>query len=155
MFDAGAETNVPDDVKWAGLGRVAAYGRETVVRMDTLVCSGRCDDADLSTFKSEKFRDEISDYFDKAFLLTYYLWTDYFLAVDQRAKNMMLRTWDGLIWYITYYDGDTRWENATTVSWCMTTPPTATLMMPRPGNMPLKAVTAGFGTSFWPTWTLT
>lgn len=76
--------------------------------MDTLVCSGRCDDADLSTFKSEKFRDEISDYFDKAFLLTYYLWTDYFLAVDQRAKNMMLRTWDGLIWYITYYDGDTQ-----------------------------------------------
>ena len=60
--------------------------------MDTLVCSGRCDDADLSTFKSEKFRDEISDYFDKAFLLTYYLWTDYFLAVDQRAKNMMART---------------------------------------------------------------
>ena len=21
---------------------------------------------------------------------------------------MMLRTWDGLIWYITYYDGDTQ-----------------------------------------------
>ena len=45
---------------------------------------------------------------DRDFLLTYYLFTDYFLSVDQRAKNMMLRTWDGLKWYITYYDGDTQ-----------------------------------------------
>ena len=28
--------------------------------------------------------------------------------MDQRAKNMMLRTWDRLKWYITYYDGDTQ-----------------------------------------------
>lgn len=155
MFDAGAETNVPDDVKWAGLDESQ---RTAVKRLYAWIRSCVPDgatSADLSTFKSEKFRDEISDYFDKAFLLTYYLWTDYFLAVDQRAKNMMLRTWDGLIWYITYYDGDTQMGNVTTVSWCMTTPPTATLMTPRPGNMPLKAVTAGFGTSFWPTWTLT
>jgi len=29
----------------------------------------------------------------------WYLITDYFMAVDNRAKNMMLATWDGLIWY--------------------------------------------------------
>ena len=104
VFDAGAETNVPDDVKWAGLDESQ---RTAVKRLYAWIRSCVPDgatSADLSTFKSEKFRDEISDYFDKAFLLTYYLWTDYFLAVDQRAKNMMLRTWDGLIWYITYYD---------------------------------------------------
>ena len=108
VFDAGAETNVPDDVKWAGLDESQ---RTAVKRLYAWIRSCVPDgatSADLSTFKSEKFRDEISDYFDKAFLLTYYLWTDYFLAVDQRAKNMMLRTWDGLIWYITYYDGDTQ-----------------------------------------------
>ena len=63
---------------------------------------------DLSTFRSDKFKNEIGQYFDKDFLLTYYIFTDYFLSVDQRAKNMMLRTWDGLKWYITYYDGDTQ-----------------------------------------------
>ena len=108
VFDAGAETNVPDDVKWAGL----STARQTAVKrlygwIRSCVPDGATS-ADLSTFKSGKFKDEIGDYFDKAFLLTYYLWTDYFLAVDQRAKNMMLRTWDGLKWYITYYDGDTQ-----------------------------------------------
>ena len=29
------------------------------------------------------------------------------MAVDQRAKNTFLRTWDGRVWWYTYYDGDT------------------------------------------------
>ena len=41
-------------------------------------------------------------------LLTYYVHTDYFASVDQRAKNILLRTWDGLVWYTTYYDGGTQ-----------------------------------------------
>ena len=107
-FDAGLETNYPDDVKWAGLTteqqaavkRLYGWIRDCV---PTVASSNN-----IASFKSSKFVDEIDQYFDKDFILTYYLWTDYYLSVDQRAKNMLLRTWDGKIWYITYYDGDTQ-----------------------------------------------
>lgn len=107
-FDAGLETNVPDDVKWAGLGVAQQNALKRLYGWirDCVPAGANADD--LTTFRSGKFRDEIDRYFDKDFLLTYYLWTDYFLSVDQRAKNMMLRTWDGQTWYITYYDGDTQ-----------------------------------------------
>ena len=117
-FDAGAEVNYgvdasgkvqsDGDVKWTGL----ATAQQTALKrlyswIRSCVPSG-ANANDLSTFKSEKFKNEIGQYFDKDFILTYYIFTDYFLSVDQRAKNMMLRTWDGLKWYITYYDGDTQ-----------------------------------------------
>jgi hypothetical protein len=117
-FDAGAEVNYgvdasgkvqsDGDVKWVGL----ATAQQTALKrlyswIRSCVPSG-ANPGDLSTFKSEKFKNEIGQYFDKDFILTYYIFTDYFLSVDQRAKNMMLRTWDGLKWYITYYDGDTQ-----------------------------------------------
>lgn len=107
-FDAGLETNYPDDVKWAGL---SAEQQAKVLRLfgwiRDCVPSGATS-SNIASFTSTKFKAEIEQYFDKDFLLTYYLWTDYYLAVDQRAKNMMLRTWDGDKWYITYYDGDTQ-----------------------------------------------
>lgn len=108
VFDAGAETNYPDDVKWAGLtpDQQAAVKRLYGWIRDCVPAGA--DSNDLSSFKSSKFVSEIDQYFDKDFILTYYLWTDYFLSVDQRAKNMMLRTWDGKVWYLTYYDGDTQ-----------------------------------------------
>lgn len=56
---------------------------------------------------SDRFKDEINNYFDKDYLLTYYLITEYWGSVDQRAKNILWRTWDGEHWYPTYYDGDT------------------------------------------------
>ncbi len=107
-FDAGLETNYPDDVKWAGLtdAQKTALTRLFGWIRDCVPTGATADD--LTTFVSSKFVSEIDDYFDKDFILTYYLWTDYFLSVDQRAKNMLLRTWDGLKWYITYYDGDTQ-----------------------------------------------
>lgn len=58
-------------------------------------------------WQSDKFADEVGQYFDLDNLLTYYLITEYWGSVDQRAKNILWRTWDGLIWYATYYDGDT------------------------------------------------
>lgn len=107
-FDAGLETNYPDDVKWAGLTDAQKTALTRLFGwIRACVPEGASAD-DLSTFVSSKFAGEIGDYFDKDFILTYYLWTDYFLSVDQRAKNMLLRTWDGLKWYITYYDGDTQ-----------------------------------------------
>lgn len=107
-FDKGLETNYPDDVKWAGLDEARQNALKRLFGWIRSCVPAGANPNDLSTFKSEKFAKEIDQYFDKDFILTYYLWTDYFLSVDQRAKNMMLRTWDGLKWYITYYDGDTQ-----------------------------------------------
>lgn len=118
QFDAGAEINYgvdtsgkaqsDGDITWSGL---STAGQTALKRLYGWIRACVPDGAtanDLSTFTSGKFTSEIDSYFDRDYLLTYYLFTDYFLSVDQRAKNMMLRTWDGLKWYITYYDGDTQ-----------------------------------------------
>ena len=54
-----------------------------------------------------KFLNEYEDYFGNDSPFAWYLITDYFMAVDNRAKNMMLVTWDGLHWYFIPYDMDT------------------------------------------------
>ena len=54
-----------------------------------------------------KFLNEYAEYFGKDSPFAWYLITDYFMAVDNRAKNMMLVTWDGKIWYFIPYDMDT------------------------------------------------
>lgn len=107
-FDTGAETNYPDDVKWAGLTDAQQSAVKRLYGWIRDCVPTGADANNIASFNSSKFVSEIDQYFDKDFILTYYLWTDYFLSVDQRAKNMMLRTWDGLKWYITYYDGDTQ-----------------------------------------------
>ena len=117
-FDAGAEVNYgidsagkrqsDGDVKWAGLATTQQTALKRLYAWIRSCVPSSANANDLTTFKSEKFKNEIGQYFDKDFLLTYYIFTDYFLSADQRAKNMMLRTWDGKIWYITYYDGDTQ-----------------------------------------------
>lgn len=61
----------------------------------------------------EKFKAEVRQYFDLDNLLAYYLITELFAMVDQRAKNMFLTTWgpedgsEGYIWRILFYDNDT------------------------------------------------
>lgn len=57
-------------------------------------------------WQSATFRNEAQKYFNIPYLIAYYLYVDFQLGVDQLAKNMLIRTWDGVIWYITYYDGD-------------------------------------------------
>lgn len=56
---------------------------------------------------SETFRTKASEYFNMDSILAWYIWTDYLIAADQRAKNMMLYTMDGNHWLFQYYDGDT------------------------------------------------
>ena len=56
---------------------------------------------------SAKFLAEYNQYFGNDSPFAWYLITDYFMAVDNRAKNMMLATWDSLIWYFLPYDMDT------------------------------------------------
>ena len=117
-FDAGMEVNYgidtngkaqsDGDIKWAGLH---TRQQEALKRLfgwlRSCVPSG-AKSSDLTTYVSQKFKDEISQYFDKDYILTYYIDRNYGLGVDQFVKNMIVRTWDGLIWYITYYDGDTQ-----------------------------------------------
>ena len=54
-----------------------------------------------------RFRAECADYFNVNSLFGWYIITDYLMAVDSRAKNMMFCTWDGVHWYILPYDMDT------------------------------------------------
>ena len=107
-FDAGLETNWPDDVKWAGLSEAQQASLKRLYGWIRACVPANATADDLTTFASPKFKSEISQYFDLHHLLTYYIHTDYFASVDQRAKNILLRTWNGLVWYTTYYDGDTQ-----------------------------------------------
>lgn len=119
-FDDALEFNYPKDLYWTQAVATKEEGdvcedkhKNAVKRLFSWIKS--CIPAgadtvnykDISSFTSSKFKSEVSQYFDVNYLLSYYLFTDYFALVDQRAKNMLMRTWDGLKWYITYYDGDT------------------------------------------------
>ena len=117
-FDTSFEFNYPKDTFWqgadteAGEADASEYQRTAVKTM--LQWVGACVPAgadltctDLSTWKSEKFTTEVSAHFSLTNLLHWYLLTEYFAMVDQRAKNTIWRTWDGQHWYVTYYDGDT------------------------------------------------
>ena len=55
----------------------------------------------------EDFRDNIHNYFNKEYLLRYYLYVLVVGAVDSLGKNMKLATWDGRIWFPQVYDADT------------------------------------------------
>lgn len=98
------ETTAPDNVKQAVI-RLMQFVKDCTPqgvdpsRMSTEEVKAR--------FKSDKFKREASQYFSVANLCAWYVWTDYLMAVDQRAKNTFLRTWDGRVWWYTYYDGDT------------------------------------------------
>ena len=55
----------------------------------------------------DKFKNEFENYFDLDATLLYYCLTELFAMVDSRAKNLFLTTWNGSIWYPTFYDMDT------------------------------------------------
>lgn len=55
----------------------------------------------------QKFKDEFEQYFVKEPCLFYYLFTEVFLMVDNRAKNLFLTTFDGNHWFPIPYDMDT------------------------------------------------
>lgn len=69
--------------------------------------------ADDSAYRIAKFKNECGLHFNKNFLLTYYVITELFAMVDQRAKNQFLTTWGpepgstNDIWYMIFYDNDT------------------------------------------------
>ena len=119
-FDASFEFLYPEkDYEWNGKTQETTAPdniKQSVIRLMQFVkdCTPQgVDPSRMSTdevkarFKSDKFKREVSQYFSVANLCAWYVWTDYLMAVDQRAKNTFLRTWDGRVWWYTYYDGDT------------------------------------------------
>jgi hypothetical protein len=54
-----------------------------------------------------KFKAEIDDYFMKDNIISYYVLTELFGMVDQRAKNMFATTYDKQRWQFIFYDNDT------------------------------------------------
>ena len=117
-FATSYEFNYPKDTLWSGADESAGetnateYQKTAVKTMLAWVkaCVPTGADmtcTDLTTWKSEKFKTEIDSRFSKKNLQYWYLLTEYFAMVDQRAKNTIWRTWDGLRWWVTYYDGDT------------------------------------------------
>lgn len=54
-----------------------------------------------------RFKDEIVDHLSLPHCIDYYLLVVVLGMVDNLGKNMMLNTWDGRIWYPSFYDMDT------------------------------------------------
>ena len=62
---------------------------------------------DTAEYRLAKFKYEFEDYFIKAPVIFYYIFTEVFLMIDSRAKNMFLTSFDGQHWFPIPYDFDT------------------------------------------------
>ena len=63
---------------------------------------------DTVEYRQAKFLNEYTNYFHKDSLLFNYLFTDRYLMIDNRAKNVFIHTTDGLKWDFCFdYDNDT------------------------------------------------
>lgn len=118
-FDDALEFNFPEDFNWSTIDNKVPGTQKALLRLFGWVydCIQECvkkngldlsktDYKNISLFRSDKFKAELYQYFPVEHLLGYYLWTDYHMSVDQRVKNIIMRTWDLIHWYMKYYDGD-------------------------------------------------
>ena len=62
---------------------------------------------DSANYRLAKFKGEFEEYFILEAMTFYYLFTEVFLMIDSRAKNMFLTTFDGKHWFPIPYDMDT------------------------------------------------
>jgi hypothetical protein len=62
---------------------------------------------DTATYREDKFYAEFEDHFVKQDVIFYYIFTEYFLMIDNRAKNMFITSYDGTHWLFLPYDMDT------------------------------------------------
>ena len=62
----------------------------------------------VRTSNDEEFVSQFDQYFDREYMLVYYVYTFFALMVDQRAKNLFLTRWEETgKWYPYFYDNDT------------------------------------------------
>lgn len=64
-------------------------------------------DHDTANYRQEVFYQEFDQHFNVADAAFYYVFTEFFLMVDNRAKNMFITTYDGNTWMFLPYDFDT------------------------------------------------
>lgn len=62
---------------------------------------------DSAEYRLAKFKSEFDQYFEMEGMTFFYIFTEVFLMVDNRAKNMFLTTFDGDHWFPIPYDMDT------------------------------------------------
>lgn len=95
-FGSALEFRYPEDLEWED---ASESQKGAVQRLWQWVLSCRNNPS--------KFASEVREYFNINSLLGWYVATEYFMMVDQRAKNMMMATWDGQKWFFIPYDNDT------------------------------------------------
>lgn len=62
---------------------------------------------DTPEYRLAKFKNEFENYAIKDTFIFYYIFTETFLMIDSRAKNLFLTTFDGEHWFPIPYDFDT------------------------------------------------
>lgn len=92
-------------VKWVySTYTAAATGGELETTYEGL--DGTIYTADTAEYRLAKFKKEFEDYFILDAAAFYYVYTEVFLLMDSRAKNMFLTTFDGKTWIPYPYDFD-------------------------------------------------
>ena len=61
----------------------------------------------------EEFITKFEEYFNKEATLNYYIFQYFSCGIDGLAKNMLMVTYDGNIWYPSLYDMDSTWGSYT------------------------------------------
>ena len=61
---------------------------------------------DTPEYRLSKFKAEFEDYFELQAMTYFYVFTEVFLMIDNRAKNMFLTTFNGTKWFPIPYDFD-------------------------------------------------
>jgi len=75
---------------------------------ETLEKLSRLSDFIISS-SDEEFKSNFSQYLNLDAVLNYYLLAEFAYMPDNISKNMLLATYDGLVWYPSLYDLDTTW----------------------------------------------
>ena len=68
---------------------------------------GKMYEYDNAEYRLAKFKSEFKNYGVVDAFIFYYIFTETFLMIDSRAKNLFLTTYDGQIWFPIPYDFDT------------------------------------------------
>lgn len=67
----------------------------------------------VSTSSDDYFKEHLSEYLDLEACLDYFCFVMISFGVDNQAKNMLMATYDGMVWMPVLYDMDSTWG----ISW--------------------------------------
>lgn len=98
--DAAMFRAAPDFVSWS-----VEVGEESD---ETLAKLARLSDFIMNS-SDEEFKENVGQYLNLDAVMNYYLLAEFAYMPDNVAKNMLIATYDGLVWYPSLYDLDTTW----------------------------------------------